>query len=141
MTGQDQPSADKRESAVEHPFVHAFLSHLIRERRLSAHTAQGYGHDARVLLELAQEAALQDLQVHQIRRFIAQLHARGLGGKSLARMLSAWCEFFNYLVRDHGFAYNPCIRSRAPRTSKYMPKALTPDPAVRPLTSPGDDPL
>jgi integrase/recombinase XerC len=141
MTGQDQPSADKRESAVEHPFVHAFLSHLIRERRLSAHTAQGYGHDARVLLELAQEAALQDLQVHQIRRFIAQLHARGLGGKSLARMLSAWRGFFNYLVRDHGFAHNPCIGLRPPRSSKSLPKALSPDEAVRLVTLTGDDPL
>jgi integrase/recombinase XerC len=141
MTSQDTLSADKQRSAAEHPLVRAFLSHLLRERRLSAHTAEGYGHDALVLLELAQEAALQELQVHQIRRFIAQLHARGLGGKSLARMLSAWRGFFNYLVRDHGFTHNPCIGLRPPRSSKSLPKALSPDEAVRLVTLPGNDAL
>ena len=141
MSGRDDPSTGKRQTAAEHPLVRGFLSHLIRERRLSAHTAEGYGHDARVLLELAQDAALQDLQVQQIRRFIAQLHARGLGGKSLARMLSAWRGFYNYLVRDHGFAHNPCIGLRPPRSSKSLPKALSPDEATRLVTLPGDDPL
>src|SRR3954471_17689710 len=141
MTVQEKPSAEKQPSLPEQPLVRGFLSHLVQERRLSAHTAEGYGHDARVLLELAQETALQDLQVHQIRRFIAQLHARGLCGKSLARMLSAWRGFFNYLVRDHGFAHNPCIGLRPPRSPKSLPKALSPDEAVRLVTLPGDDPL
>jgi len=141
MTGQQTPSAAEQESTVDHALIRAFLSHLVHERRLSPHTAEAYGHDVRVLLELAQEGALQDLQVHQIRRFIAQLHARGLGGKSLARMLSAWRGFFNYLVRDHGFTQNPCIGLRPPRSSKSLPKALSPDEAVRLVTLPGDDPL
>jgi len=141
MSAHDQPSAEKQEPPTEHRLVRAFLSHLVRERRLSSHTAEGYGHDARILLELAQEAALQDLQAHQIRRFIAQLHAGGLGGKSLARMLSAWRGFFNYLVRDHGFTHNPCIGLRPPRSSKSLPKALSPDEAVRLVTLPGDDAL
>lgn len=141
MAVQDKPSAGKEEVPPEHPFVRAFLSHLVRERRLSAHTAKGYGHDARVLLELAQELSLHDLQAHQIRRFIAHLHAGGLGGKSLARMLSAWRGFFNYLVRDHGFIHNPCVGLRPPRSSKSLPTALSPDEAVRLVTLPGDDVL
>jgi integrase/recombinase XerC len=141
MTVQEKPSAEKQPSLPEQPLVRGFLSHLVQERRLSAHTAEGYGHDARVLLELAQEVALQDLQAHQIRRFIAHLHAKGLGGKSLARTLSAWRGFFKYLVRDHGFIHNPCIGLRPPRSSKSLPKALSPDEAVRLVTLPGDDAL
>ena len=122
MSVRDNPSPNKEESPVEHPFVSDFLSHLIRERRLSPHTAEGYGHDVRVLLELTreQESALQDLQIHQIRRFIARLHGRGLGGKSLARMLSAWRGFFNYLARDHGFTRNPCTGVRPPNRMSIM---------------------
>ncbi len=143
MPVRDNPSATKQDPPAEHPFVSDFLSHLIRERRLSPHTAEGYGHDVRVLLELTQEqkSALQDLQIHQIRRFIAQLHGRGLGGKSLARMLSAWRGFFNYLARDHGFTRNPCAGVHAPKSPKALPKALSPDEAARLVGITQSDPL
>jgi integrase/recombinase XerC len=143
MSVRDNPSPTKAESPAEHPFVSDFLSHMIRERRLSRHTAEGYAHDVRVLLELTREheSALQDLQIHQIRRFIARLHGRGLGGKSLARMLSAWRGFFNYLARDHGFTRNPCTGVRPPKSPKSLPKALSPDEATRLVSFRQDDPL
>jgi integrase/recombinase XerC len=141
MIDRDNPSAGTQAPPADHPFVSAFLSHLIKERRLSPHTAEGYRHDVVVLLELTQGAALQDLQIHQIRRFVAQLHGRGLGGRSLGRMLSAWRGFFNYLVRDHSFTRNPCIGLRPPKSPKSLPKALSPDEAARLVTFPGDDPL
>jgi len=143
MPASDNSSATKQESPADPPFVSDFLSHLIRERRLSPHTAEGYRHDVCVLLELAQEqdSALQDLQIHQIRRFIARLHGRGLGGKSLARMLSAWRGFFNYLARDHGFSRNPCTGVRPPKSPKSLPKALSPDEATRLVGFTQDDPL
>ena len=126
---------------AEHPFVSAFLAHLLQERRLSRHTAEGYRHDVRVLLELARGMSLQDLQVHQVRRFVAQLHGRGLGGKSLGRMLSAWRGFFNYLVRDHAFTRNPCIGLRPPKSPRSLPKALSPDEAAHLITFSDDDAL
>ena len=143
MSDRDNPSPKKQESQADHPFVSAFLSHLIRERRLSPHTATGYEHDVRVLLELTQEqdSTLQELQIHQIRRFIARLHGRGLGGKSLARMLSAWRGFFDFLARDHGVTRNPCIGVRPPKSPKSLPKALSPDEATRLVSFPQDDPL
>ena len=143
MPASDNSTATKQDSPADPPFVSDFLSHLIRERRLSPHTAEGYRHDVRVLLELAQEqdSALQDLQIHQIRRFIARLHGRGLGGKSLARMLSAWRGFFNYLARDHGFTRNPCTGVRPPKSPKSLPKALSPDEATRLVSFTQDDPL
>jgi integrase/recombinase XerC len=113
----------------------------VRERRLSVHTAQGYEHDVRVLLQLAMETPLQELQVHQIRRFIARMHGRGLGGKSLARMLSAWRGFFRYLSRDHGFTGNPCTGVRPPKSAKPLPKALSPEQATRLVSFTENDPL
>jgi integrase/recombinase XerC len=143
MSVRGSQSPTKEDPPAEHPFVSDFLSHLIRERRLSSHTAEGYAHDVRVLLELTQqqESALQDLQMQQIRRFVARLHSRGLGGKSLARMLSAWRGFFNYLARDHGFTRNPCAGVRPPKSPKALPKALSPDEATRLVGITQSDPL
>jgi len=114
---------------------------LRQERRLSRHTAEAYARDVRALLELAGTTPLAELQIHQIRRFVARLHGRGLGGKSLARLLSAWRGFFNYLARDHGFSCNPCTGVRAPKSPKSLPKALSPDEATRLVSIPDDDKL
>ena len=143
MPDRGHPPASETVAAAESPLVGDFVGHLLRERRLSEHTVEGYRHDVRALLELALEhkTALQALQIHQIRRFVAQLHGRGLGGKSLARMLSAWRAFFNYLARDHGFTRNPCTGVRAPRSPKPLPKALSPDEAARLVGFAGDEPL
>jgi integrase/recombinase XerC len=118
-----------------------FLAHLANERRLSANTVTGYAHDVRELFDLAGETPLAKLQIHQMRRAIAQLHARGLDGRSLARMLSAWRGFFRYLARDHGYTSNPCAGLRAPKSKKTLPQALSPDEAARLMEIDGDDAL
>ena len=58
-----------------------------------------------------------------IRRFIA-CYGKGLSGKSLARMLSAWRSFYNYLIRDHGHAQplRGAVRQRLP---KMLPRTLS----------------
>ncbi len=122
-------------------FLDAYLAHLAHERRLSAHTARGYRRDITTLIELAGPAPLDSLQVHEIRRFVAQLHARGLGGKSLARALSAWRGFFRFLARDHGFRHNPCLGIRAPKAAKKLPRALSPDEAGQLMEIDAEGPL
>jgi integrase/recombinase XerC len=122
-------------------YLQGFLVHLASERRLSPLTCTNYGRDVAELLKLAGDTPLDQLQVHQIRRFVAQLHSRGLGGKTLARMLSAWRGFYAWLARDHGFTRNPCAGLRAPKSAKALPQALSPDEAVRLMEVPADDPL
>ena len=140
MTASVSPSLSEA-ARSEHPFLAGFLSQLRQERRLSRHTADAYAHDVRALLELAGTTPLAELQIHHIRRFVAQLHGRGLGGKSLARLLSAWRGFFHYLSRDHGFSRNPCTGVRPPKSPKSLPKALSPDEATRLVSIAGDDNL
>lgn len=120
---------DGPEAAAARRLLGCYLDHLTNERRFSGHTAQGYARDIGMLIRLAGATPLERLQVHEVRRFVAQLHARGLGGKSLARALSAWRSFFRYLARDHGFQHNPCAGIRAPRAGRKLPSALSPDEA------------
>jgi integrase/recombinase XerC len=122
-------------------FLKGYLSHLAYERRLSRYTCENYERDVRSLLALAGDVPLGDLATHQIRRFVAQLHSRGLGGKSLARRLSAWRGFYNYLARDHGFKVNPCLGVRAPKSPKSLPEALSPDEAAQLLAVDAAGPL
>ena len=108
-----------------------FLAHLTHERRLAANTTASYARDIATLIQLADTNPLDQLQVHQIRRYVAQLHARGLDGRSIARLLSAWRGFYRYLARDRGFTANPCVGIRAPKSAKRLPHALSPDESSR----------
>ena len=119
----------------------AYLEHLTHERGLSSLTCQNYQRDIRVLLELAANTPLQQLQAGHIRRFIATLHGRNLGGKSIARMLSAWRGFFAYLGKRHDFRNNPCVGMRPPKAAKTLPQALSPEQAGRLVEIEDDDVL
>ncbi|MBI5439286.1 MAG: tyrosine recombinase XerC [Nitrosomonadales bacterium] len=121
-------------------YLNGYLAWLRNEKQYSALTAENYARDLAHLFELAATTPLDNLKIHHIRRFIAQLHSKGLGGRSLARMLSAWRGFFTYLMRDHGLADNPCVGLRAPKSPKNLPQALSPDEAVRMVDLPADTP-
>ena len=108
-----------------------YLNHLAHERGLSLLTRENYARDIRLLLSLAGEQPLKDIQPQHIRRFIAATHGRGLGGKSIARCLSAWRGFFGFLSRRHGFTGNPCLGIRGPKSAKTLPQALSTDQAAK----------
>ncbi len=125
------PTAGTQARSCAQQHLSDFLSHLKHERRLAANTAASYARDIETLIRLADINALEKLQVHQIRRYVAQLHAGGLDGRSIARMLSAWRGFYRYLARDRGFTVNPCVGIRAPKSAKRLPHALSPDETGR----------
>jgi integrase/recombinase XerC len=122
-------------------YLTAYLDHLAHERGLSPLTSENYARDIRQLLKLADNMALQQLQPQHIRRFVATLHGRGIGGKSIARMLSAWRGFFTYLTHRHGLDNNPCAGMRAPKAAKSLPQALSVEQAARLVEIDGDAPL
>ena len=126
--------------------VDSYLDELAQQRRLSPHTVSNYRRDLRVLAESIAELSAQSgqwtlatIESHHIRRFIAQLHARGLGGRSLARMLSAWRGYYRWLGRRGDTPRNPADGVRAPKSPKALPKVLSPDEASRLLEAPCDE--
>ena len=108
-----------------------YLDFLRHERRLAAHTLGAYARDGALLEALAAGRETADLGAADIRRFIATLHGRGLSPRSLARTLSSWRGFFDWLVRHRKLAANPCKGIRAPRAARTLPEALSPDDASR----------
>jgi integrase/recombinase XerC len=121
--------------------LQGYLAYLHNERNYSPLTSENYARDIRRLFSLAGTTPLPELKSQHIRRYIAQLHSGGLGGRSLARLLSAWRGFYNYLMRDHRCLTNPCVGLRAPKAPKTLPHALSPDEAVKLVEMQIDSPL
>ena len=108
-----------------------YLSSLRTGRRLAPNTLSAYARDGRLLIGLAGERALDELDSHDIRRFVAQLHSKGQSPRSLARILSSWRGLFAWLQRGREVASNPCTGVRPPKAARRLPEVLSPDEAVR----------
>jgi integrase/recombinase XerC len=124
-----------------------YLAELATQRQLSPHTIAAYRRD---LAELATLAGVTDpdgwstLTHFDIRRFAAKLHGEGQGAASIARKLSGWRGFFDWLSRQVALDANPVEGVRAPRRAKRLPKALAVDAAVQLMegaASPHPDPF
>jgi integrase/recombinase XerC len=124
--------------------VHRFLRHLRGERRLSPHTLIGYQRDLEKLIGFCRAQKLSSwnaLTSAQLRLFVAQCHHRGLGGRSLQRLLSAVRMFYRFLLRTDDAKHNPAQGIAAPKSPKRLPKALAADQAVKLVSIPVADPL
>jgi len=121
--------------------IDAWLAELATQRRLAAHTLAGYRRDLDKLrhdLMAAGDLPLADVLGHHVRRFVAQHHGRGLSGRSLGRLLSAWRGFFTWLGERGLIRANPCDGMRPPKSPKRLPKAVSVDAAAQLLDAPVD---
>ena len=115
-----------------------YLQHLTFERGLSTLTLQNYARDIKLLESLLENTSFDQVHNTQIRRFIATLHSRGRSGRTIARALSAWRGFYDYLIHHKGYTQNPITGLRAPKTPKTLPQALSTDQAVKFVDIKGD---
>ena len=119
--------------------VAAFVERLVVR---PARTREAYTRDVEALARLAGATPLQELDRAAVSRSLGRLHAGGLSGRSLARMLSAWRAFFRFLrERDPALRADPCAGLRAPKSPRRLPSALSPEEAERLVTITDDDPL
>jgi integrase/recombinase XerC len=118
-------------STAREDWAGRYLGELATQRQLSAHTIAAYRRD---LAELATLAGHDDwpLLTHaDMRRFAARLHAAGQEPRTIARKLSGWRGFYQWLSRQISLPANPVEGVRAPRRPKTLPKALAVDAAVQ----------
>jgi integrase/recombinase XerC len=118
------------EAQATAPWPARYLGELATQRQLSPHTVDAYRRDLQELGALAGHTDWAALTHHDIRRFAAKLHAGGQSARSIARKLSGWRGFYDWLSRQVPLAANPVEGVRAPRRPKTLPKALSVDDAV-----------
>lgn len=122
-----------------------YLDNLEKQRKLSTHTVSNYGRDLNELLAFAEtlpdQPTLTAVTHFHIRKFAAQLHAQGLNARTIARKLSAWRGFFDWLAENETMPANPVAGIKPPKRDKPLPKALSADDAIRVVSepSPGRD--
>lgn len=112
------------------PLLERFYSHLRDERRVSPHTLSSYRRDLERIARWCREQGLAhwaDLREGDIRRYIAARHRSGIGGRTLARELSALRALFDFLLREQLVAQNPARLIRAPKTARRLPGSLDAD--------------
>jgi len=115
------------------PLALAYLEHVRVVKRLAARTLALYRLDLEKLARQAAEAgvALDAVQPHHIRQWVARMHAAGRSARGIALILSGWRGFYAWLGREGRIATNPVQGVRAPKAARLLPKALPVDDAVQ----------
>jgi integrase/recombinase XerC len=132
--------ADDPASLTHHPaaaLAARWASYLQHDRRRSVHTVRAYVGTAHRLIDFLGryrgeeigDAALTSVGAADLRAFLADRRASGLGAASAARELSGVRAFLTYAAEQQGKpAQLP--RTRAPKRSRTLPRPAAPDEAV-----------
>lgn len=121
-----------------------FLDYLQTERGLSPRTISAYHRDLeRYGKDLDRQGVNRPSAAteHTVREFIARLHRKGLGGRSIQRVLSAIRGFYRWLLREGRARHNPASAVRAPKSARRLPQTLDTDTVSRLLDFEADTPL
>ncbi|AAV96365.1 tyrosine recombinase XerC [Ruegeria pomeroyi] len=74
-------------------------------------------------------APLARIGVPDMRAWMAQMRADGIGARSLARKLSAVKSFYRWLAEREGFEPTAVLSTRAPKFQRKLPRPLAEDAA------------
>jgi integrase/recombinase XerC len=110
----------------------------------SPHTQAAYRRDLAHFTHYWDGAAAQSggvVDAHAVRGFVAWMHRRGLGGRSIARTLSALRGLFRFLMKQGLAQDNPVRDVRAPKAPKRLPRTLDVDQTHRLLDARPTEPL
>lgn len=121
-----------------------YLDHLRDERRLSPHTLSAYRRDLDQLMAYCEGVGIgtwPELDPHAVRAFVAWRHRQGVGGRTLARGLSALRGLFGFLQREGVMVNNPGLDIPAPKSEKRLPNALDVEQTGHLVAIAGDEPL
>jgi integrase/recombinase XerD len=109
--------------------IERFLDYLRVERRLAAHTIEGYGRDLAALDRFAanKNVRLQALDRGVLEAFVRERRSAGLSPRSIARAVAAVRGFYRFLALDRVIERSPAEELRPPRAWPALPKYLSTD--------------
>jgi len=131
---------DRSEADLIHPasaLAARWAGYLQHDRRRSAHTVRAYLGTAHRLVdflgryraETITSDVLLQLGSQDLRAFLAQRRAEGLGASSAARELSGVRAFLKYAAEQSGTTAQ-LPRTRAPKRPRTLPRPAAPDEAM-----------
>ncbi len=118
-----------------------FIDYLKYQKHYSPNTLGAYDRDLRQFSLWLKKNDCDDIvnadSLH-VRNWVAGLHRKGIGGKTLQRKLSSLRSFYQFLIKNHQLKNNPAIDIRAPKTARTLPDTLDVDALSQLLDIPPD---
>lgn len=121
-------------AAAQLNLIDGFLDAVWAERGLSRNTLASYRYDLQLLaLQLRDRGhTLETAGREDILHFLAVLVLGGRSPRSLSRYLSAFRQFYQWLLREGRLQADPSALIESPRLGRGLPKALS-EPRVTAL--------
>jgi len=117
-------------------YIDKFVNYLKVEKNASPHTVTNYTVDLKGFAAFLGNRGIETVDHLFLRRFLADLRAKNLSKKSVARKLSALRSFFKFLYREGYLKTNPASAISTPKLDRNLPVFLDVDKVVRLVTSP-----
>lgn len=111
---------------MKHPFFQLLEPYLLQhqQQNKSAHTLNAYRRDLQQLADLLPENAPHPLTRSQLIVALKKLSQQGLHARSLARKLSVWRQYCQYLHQHGALDKDISLGLKAPKAPERLPKAL-----------------
>jgi integrase/recombinase XerD len=108
-------------------YLEYFIEMLIAERGATENTAISYHKDIEDLYAylMKMNLDLSDVDNAMLIKFIAELSGRNLGAKTIGRKISAYRQFFSFLISEGFVTHNPASNLTMPKKPQSIPKALS----------------
>ncbi len=107
-------------------YIDKFIYYLKTERGASDHTIRAYKRDLEVLA-LMTDKNIEDVDLFDIRAYVAGQAHKGLKKTTLRRRLDTVRSFFRYLHREGVVKLNPARLVSPPKLREALPKTLSVD--------------
>ncbi len=112
-------------------YKNGFRQYLKLERGLSSNTIDAYLHDVDLLFRYFNETEsgkiIRDIDLEDLRDFLAFINKMKLGPVSQARIISGIKSFYRFLLLEKVVESNPSEHLEAPRLGRKLPEVLTTD--------------
>ena len=113
----------------ENNYVSNFLEMIVIERGLAKNTASSYKDDLNQLVEFCKKKNLNILELDEkkLEEYLSKFINQGFEKTSLARKISTYTQFFNFLIDEKLIDNNPIKDIKQPKLDSKLPIILSVD--------------
>lgn len=113
----------------ENNYVSNFLEMIVIERGLAKNTASSYKDDLNQLVEFCKKKNLNILELDEkkLEEYLSKFINQGFEKTSLARKISTYTQFFNFLIDEKLIDNNPTKDIKQPKLDSKLPVILSVD--------------
>ncbi|MBO4295104.1 MAG: tyrosine recombinase XerC [Alphaproteobacteria bacterium] len=107
--------------------IEAWQNWLLFEKRFSSHTLEAYTRDLSFFINFFENVTvdfLRNADIRDFRRYISKRASLDIKKSSIAREISAFKNFFNWLSKKHHIQNRSVLLVSNPRKDKTLPKSI-----------------